>query len=112
MTKILIAVLLLVTGAAATESSVRSGGSTPSDYVDSSSTLNQRHELNSARYQLDDPKNYGVPRHFLRDKSVRQAGRRALIQKEDNAGTLTKESAEELHKWVSSFRPHKSLLRN
>lgn len=112
MTKILIAVLLLVTGVAATESSVRAGGSNPSDYVDSSSTLNQRHVLNSVRYQLDNPKQYGVPRHFLGDKSVRQAGRRASIQKENDAETLTDASAEELHKWVSSFRAHKSLLRN
>jgi len=115
MAKILTAVLLLVTGVAAT--SIRAGGSTPSDYVGSSSTLNQRHELNSVRYQLDNPKYYGVPRHFLRNESTeierseKEGGYNKNEKKEDNAGTLTDASAEELHKWVSSFRPHQLYVR-
>jgi hypothetical protein len=118
MTKtLIIAVLLLVTGVAATESSIRAGGSTPSDYVDSSSTLNQRHELNSVRYQLDNPKYYGVPRHFLRnesteeDRSEKEGGDNKNEKKENNAGALTDASAEELHKWVSSFQPHRLYVR-
>jgi cytochrome c553 len=117
MTKFIIAVSLLVTGVAAAESSIRAGGSTPSDYVGSSSTLNQRHELNSVRYQLDNPKYYGVPRHFLKDKltgedrSEKEGGDNTNNNKENNAGALADASAEELHAWVSSFRPHRLYNR-
>ena len=139
MTKLLIAVLLLyiswtlvvVTEVTATESSIRAGQSAPFDYDGSSSILYPRRELNSLRYQLDNDKKIGVVRrHFLRNKltklsieedrnkkegtetrDVNVRGNYSNEKKENNSVAPTDASAEELHKWVESFRPHRLYTR-